>query len=226
MNLPLQIYDFIAVIFPATMLLAILRTEIPSLPIWQQSYQVGNLAIMLVVAYIFGQVIQLIARWLEKNKYTKWLFYRKALVPGSEEIELGARKSKVIIARKQAQAILTGLSELYGFPVAADEKGLFELVYAPVHDRLAKRDVFLALSNMMRALAMISFMYGLFLVVKIVLSLCWGWQPITYEFWFLGTSFLSYFTFRKGYLDNKNLSEVIPYGAFLAWYQQQKLSNK
>ncbi|ARU62847.1 hypothetical protein CBW65_19100 [Tumebacillus avium] len=226
MNLPLQIYDFIAVIFPAAMLLAILRTEIPSLPIWQQSYQIGNLAIMLIVSYILGQVIQLIARVLEKNKYTKWLFYRKERVPSPEEIELGARKSKVILARKQAQAILTGLSEFYGFPVAADEKGLFELVYAPVHDRLAKRDVFLALSNMMRALAMISFMYGFYLVVKIVISLCWGWQPITFEYWFLGISILSYFAFRKGYLDNKNFSEAIPYGAFLAWYQQQKLSKK
>jgi hypothetical protein len=220
MNMPLQIYDFIAVLFPATILLTILRAEQPGLALWQQSYQFGNLAVLLVIAYIVGQFLTILSGLIERWSITRWLFFKKKVMLTAGKMMLNGRKSPVVIPVKVGESILEALSDLYGFPVEKDEEGIFDLVYAPVHDRMAKRDMFLALANMMRTLVVLAVLVVLYYHAILFIV---GPKSMGYSYLYVLIAVIAFFVFRKGYDNFKRHSEAIPYSAFLAWYKQQKM---
>ncbi|MFD2168456.1 hypothetical protein [Tumebacillus lipolyticus] len=222
MNLPLQVYDFIAVLFPGVLLLGIVKREAPGLPIWNDGMQFGTLALLLVIGYLAGQLLAQIARTIESEPTTSWLLQigrRKRRRRG----RLEGRLSSLRFTTQLNEAILSSLSDFYGRPVQPNDPDLFNLAFSPVQDKMIKRDLFLALANMMRSLAVLGFFYGVYLAVEIVLSLVLKWQFDLYAIPLLVLSLLGYIFFRRGFLEYESIASKIPFLAFLAWYRQQKM---
>lgn len=226
MNLPLQIYDFIAVLFPSIIFLTLVREEIPKMEIWSHNSQYGTLATILILAYIIGHLLAILSNRIEKWPYTKWILYKAPREPRSGEMRLSGRKSSVIVSKQVGNSLLSSVNEFYGLEISADSTELFNLIYSPVHDRMGKRDVFLALANMMRTLTLLSFFYTLYLTTTIAISLIKTHDALLMDFILLILSIISYWLFREGYQRNKSFSENIPYTAFLAWYKEKKINKE
>ncbi|ULO04859.1 hypothetical protein H1230_17090 [Paenibacillus sp. 19GGS1-52] len=45
MNIPFQIYDFIAVLFPSILLISFIQRQHPEVAVWQDADQVGTIAV-------------------------------------------------------------------------------------------------------------------------------------------------------------------------------------
>ena len=222
MSVPLQIYDFIAIVLPATIVLTLIRQELPKLSLWNLGYDYGGVAVIFLVAYLLGHLIHIYARWFEKWKLTKLFFYHEPPLAKPGKMILNGRKSPVIVSDKLGQAILVSLSEFYGFNVTKDDDGLFDLVYAPIYDRMVKRDIFMSLTNMFRSLVVISIVYGCYLFGKtIYMSVQHHVVEIGLVIYFI-IDVAFFLGLRSGYNYNKLLSEAIPYTSFLAWYKQLK----
>ncbi|TCP59127.1 hypothetical protein EV586_101343 [Tumebacillus sp. BK434] len=225
MNLPLQIYDFIAVLFPGVLLMAILEREAPWLPIWDNGLQMGTLAVMLVIGYVVGQLLAQISRTIEAEPLTKWMLAigrRK----GRRKAALEGRKTKMDFPNEMNESILSALADFYGRPIYPNDPELFNLVFSPVADKMPKRDVFLALANMMRSLAVLGLFYAVYLAVKMLLV------PVTalafeyYSIHLLVLSLVGYYFFRQGYQKYDSIADKIPFLTFLAWYRQQKMPKQ
>lgn len=241
LKVPLQLYDFISVIFPAMILLFFLQLEFPHLTIWHLSYNYGDIAIMLVTSYIFGHVIAFISGSIEKNKI-KWirliLNNNKPRQVAATDMELNGRIFPVVFRRELGEAIIQAASDFYGINVNPSDKDLFSLIYSPIYNRMEKRDTFLALANMMRSLTIVFFFSVIYLLAKIMYFLIYynfgkassivlflhNVKSISTLFLLLLFTVILFINFRKGYQRNKYYSETIPYAAFLAWYKEKKLS--
>ncbi|ARU62757.1 hypothetical protein CBW65_18620 [Tumebacillus avium] len=225
MNLPLQIYDFIAVLFPGVLLMAIVEQEAPWLPIWDNGLQVGALAVMLVIGYIAGQLLALMSRWIESEPLTRWMLQfgrRKSRKKG----QLEGRKTKMRFTNDMSEAILEALSDFYGRTVHPNDPELFNLAFSPVSDKMTKRDVFLALANMMRSLALLGLSYAIYLVLELLVHAVIGAPFEYYSIHLLVLSLVGYYFFRKGYQEYDSIADKIPFLAFLAWYRQQKMPKQ
>ncbi|ASS75412.1 hypothetical protein CIG75_10700 [Tumebacillus algifaecis] len=222
MNLPLQIYDFIAVLFPGVLLMAIIEREAPWLPFWDNNMEVGTLALMLVVGYIVGQLLAQIARMIEAEPLTRWMlqFGRRK---SRRKKALEGRMTKLNFTNEMSEAILSALSDFYGRPVHPNDPELFNLAFSPVQDKMTKRDVFLALANMMRSLAILGLLYAVYLVGEMLLGPLLGREFEYYSIHLLVLSLIGYYFFRKGYQQYEAFADKIPFLAFLAWYRQQKM---
>jgi hypothetical protein len=224
LNLPLQIYDFIAVLFPGVLLLAIVKREAPWLPLWNDAMQVGTLAVLLVIGYVAGQLLAQIARTLESEPMTRWIlhFGRSS---GRGKAALDGRKTKLRFTNEMSESILEALSAFYGRPVHPNDPELFNLAFSPVQDKMAKRDVFLALANMMRSLSVLGLFYAIYLAGEMLLGLLLGWEFEYYSIHLLVLGLVMFFLFRSGYQEYDSIAEKIPFLAFLAWYRQQRMKG-
>ncbi|MGG2953401.1 hypothetical protein [Geobacillus stearothermophilus] len=225
MRIPLQIYDFIAVIFPAVILIFFIKYEL-SLDLFskiQNDFEKN--AFLFVFCYLVGHIIQLMARKIERWNIPVFINKKTQEIDEEKYICLQGRKLKVKFPKKIGQAILESLNEFYGFTIAKDDPKLFELAYGPVHDRMGKRDVLLSVANMMRSLILVTIFCSIFLILKIV----WCWI-VFHQFDRNSTILLiifvgSFYLFRTGYYQNTLYSEEIPFTSFLAWYREQKINK-
>ncbi len=227
LNIPFQIYDFIAVLFPATLLLVILQIEDPRL--YFPTGDAGGLAIMLVVTYLIGQVLSVISGWLENLDKNGFILKKRKLNKKDNKEnskEMATRVLSVELGAEIHQKIIEATKDVYGMATVPEKGGeLFNLIYSPVQGLMGKRDTFLALANMMRACVVVSCGYSFYLIGKIGI-LAIHKQTINTSAILLFVFIFGFYAFRDGYLKNKLLSEEIPLYAFLAWYSQQKLGNK
>lgn len=223
MNIPLQIYDFIAILFPAIILSLLSRLEFKTLSIWQNTDTYGGIAVMLVILYMIGQVIALFSHKMEKWRIIAWIFKGELRKPDQNNIALNGRKTSVFFSKKVGEAILSALTEFYGFSVEKNDKELFELVYSPVYNRMSKREVFLTISNMMRSMVLICI---LCIVYSFIKNLFVGIVNNSISYIYIVVMFLSLvmmYAFVNIYKKVKLYSERIPYVAFLSWYRENIL---
>ena len=234
MSIPLQIYDFLAVLFPAVVVVTVIRVELPheTLAFLASGNSYGGLAVSLVLLYLLGQAVTIVSRHLERGwarSLLKKRRVRRESRPGSESIrnpmiELQGRKIKVAFREPVARAILAAVEDVYGVPVAANSSDLFQLVYGPVQDRIPKRDMFLALANMMRDLTLICVGVVAVLILQFAAHLYIPafWRVSDYVL--AATATCGFWTFRAGYHSHTYTSELIPFTEFLAWYKTRKMA--
>jgi hypothetical protein len=234
LNIPLSLYDFMAILFPAIVALGILKRELPWLPVWTEtSYQLGSVAVVLVFAYIFGHVISRLAEHLvEKWPPTRRLFQKQPHSPSANQLHFPGQRTQVRFDLATGSLILQGLSEFYGTEITATNKRLFNLVFPIVQHQMPKRDSFLAIALMMRSLIAITVVYSFFLVGK-MLAFVTLWHRYTtsdfafrYDFFVLSLALISMFSFRSIYRTYTALADFVPYSTFLAWYREQRFAEK
>lgn len=104
MNIPFQIYDFIAVLFPAIVLISFIQRQHPEVAVWQDVGQVGTIAVLVVVAYIGGQLLTTLSGMLERVKWIKWFFIIENKVANGQ-VTFQSRTTTVIMSQKKAKAV-------------------------------------------------------------------------------------------------------------------------
>lgn len=222
MNIPFQIYDFIAVLFPSIVLISFIQRQHPEVAVWQDAGQVGTIAVLVVVAYIGGQLLTTLAGMLERVKWMNWFFIIEKKV-GAGQVAFQSRTTTVIMSQKKAQAVKEAFEKVYGYDMDITSSENFAMVYSVVHDRMAKRDMFLALANMMRTTLMLAYAFLFYYLVKmLILKSFW----ITPHAAFVAFDFCLIYLFRQSYSKFKSFSDSIPFDAFLAWYKQQTLKKE
>jgi hypothetical protein len=223
-----------AILFPAIITLGIVKRELPWLPVWTEtSYALGSVAVVLVFAYILGHVIARLSEQLvEKWPLTRRLFQKQPYLPSANQILFPGQRTQVRFDLATGSLILQGLSEFYGTEITANNKRLFNLVYPIVQHQMPKRDSFLAIAMMMRSLIAITLIYSLFLVGKMLLFVTL-WHRYTtgdfafrYDFFVLSLALISLLSFRSIYRTYTALADFVPYSTFLAWYREQRFSEK
>lgn len=224
MKVPFQIYDFLSILFPGVLFIFLFQSKIDFIN-WSQFDDYGSVAVLLVLIYIIGDALSRISSFLERssNKLIDWIIPKKKLkkINVKKEIKLNGRTSVLIFSKDIGEEIVKSVNEFYGIKMGPMHKQLFELVYAPVHDRMGKRETFLAIANMMRSFALLALINSVYLVIYIVPMII-GTQTFSLiEVLLLVVSVSFYFIFIKGYQNNKFYSEIIPYTAFLAWYKEK-----
>lgn len=222
MNIPLQIYDFIAVLFPAVLLISFIQRQHPEIVVWQDAGQVGSIAVLIVFAYIGGQLLTTLSGILERLKWIDRLFLiRKKARNG--QVTFQSRTTSVIMSRKKADAVKKAFKNVYGYDMDTTSSENFGMIYSIVHDRMAKRDMFLALANMMRTTLMLAFIFLFYYVVKMLLL---NSLFITPHVAYVAYDLCLIVLFRQSYNKFKSFSDSIPFDSFLAWYKQQTLKKE
>jgi hypothetical protein len=145
-----------------------------------------------------GQAVSILSGRIERWRWTNWILLGRPKHPGNGKVSLPGRKTNVTLPENTAAALLKALSDFYGFEVTASQPGLFELAYSPVEDKMAKRDVFLSLANMMRTLTLICMFYGLYLVGKFLFHLFYDGPWLLKDYYFMAGCILGYFIFKYG----------------------------
>lgn len=211
MMIPFQIYDFLAVLFPAVLITTIIHSEFPVA--FQQATVSGNyggVAVSLVMLYLLGQATMIACLWVRKCRWVKDLLEKRRSA-SSDEVELRAQDTTIVLPKEMAHAILADVRKIYGLQIYEKDWELFGLVYGPVHDQIPKRDVFLSLANLMLA---VTFICAALVLISVLQSIIW--HRIDY-LWTAAPSFVGMFLFREGYNTNINLAEMMPFTAFLSW---------
>jgi hypothetical protein len=154
MGLPFQIYDFIAILFPGIIFLAVLRIECPSLPIWTIDSQYGQITFLFALAFIIGHLLQEIS----KLKIMKFLIsiFRKKKTESNDGLnsEIIGRHYTIPVSDAFANEINISFKEFYNIdPSQLSKEELFSLIYSPIQDRMGQRGVFLAIANLYRSMA-------------------------------------------------------------------------
>ncbi|QNR65265.1 hypothetical protein IAQ67_15235 [Paenibacillus peoriae] len=222
MNIPLQIYDFIAVLFPGIVLISFIQSQHPEVAVWQDAGQVGTIAVIVVVAYIGGQLLTTLSGMLERVKWIKWFFIGEKQV-GGDQIAFQSRTTTVIMSQKKAEAVKEAFKNVYGYDMDITSSENFGMIYSIVHDRMAKRDMFLAIANMMRTTLMLAFAFLFYYLAKMLILQS---VFITPHVAFIVFDFCLIFLFRQSYSKFKSFSDSIPFDSFLAWYKQQTLKKE
>lgn len=221
-NIPLQIYDFIAVLFPAILLMTFIQRHHPDIVVWQGAGQVGTITVLVVFAYIGGQLLATLSGMLERVKWLNKFFIIKNR-PLNNQVVFQSRTTTVIMSRRKAAAVKQAFKNVYGYEMDVSSSENFGMIYSIVHDRMAKRDMFLALANMMRTTLMLAFAYIIYYVMKMILfQSLW----ITPHIAFIPLDIVLIFLFRQSYNKFKSFSDSIPFDSFLAWYKQQTLRKE
>jgi hypothetical protein len=230
MNLPLQIYDFISILFPGVIALVIVKIEFPSLLIWSVEKQNTQLVILFVMSYITGHLIQGISRLSTIKKLMYLLTFRKMPESQTRNItNLRGRHYSLPFSNALEGEIKKSITEFYKLDVdSLKREEVFNLVFSPVHDRMNNRDIFVAIANLHRAMGVltsISLIYYLFKSIYLIFSkeytLEWG-----KTLWLLLLLIIANIVFVNGIDYFKKFSDSIPFYSFLAWYKEKRLTKE
>jgi hypothetical protein len=221
MSLPLQIYDFISIVFPGILALTIARIEQPNLPIWSVPNEYAQLAIWFVIAYAIGHLCQGLASNLAK----KCKMYNSTDEPPLEQRHMLRGRHYLLDASETfSNEFEAAFRECYSIdPNALKKEEAFGLIFSSVQDKLGQRPIFVARANMLRSLAFISALYLVYAIGKTIYILC---NP-AWELYTLQTIVLIFllssavYIFVKGSNKFKQFTDWIPYYAFIAWWKYE-----
>jgi hypothetical protein len=224
-DLQLSLYDLISILFPSTLVLAILRYQQGLFPsdglfawalgnIWPTNTTNANLpsfasfTLIFVIAYLVGQVINLIAKAVESTPYVRGILFRNLLnlikKPNlSGKMVFNPSTVPVVVKKQIGLTIIEHLSERYDSHFTPDED-LTDYLVQPLNDKaMAKRDIFIATAGMMRNMAVISLGFGVFFLIHALATALpnnnWGAQAVQNDWIYLGCSALSLLLFRYGF---------------------------
>ncbi len=224
MSIPLQIYDFISILFPGFVTLMLIRIEKPSLFSWQLDNHYLTGAIFLVAAYICGSLLQGLVRIRAVGKLTKRisrLFINSSLYSGSN---LRGRHHNPAASKRMQEEFVMLFKEYYDIdPDDLNQEEVFGLVYSPVAEKMTQRNLFVAIANFHRALCLISLSCLLYFLIKSFFY--WPWCGLLWIEYvsIVATLALSTFVFASGGEYFKKLTDMVPFYAFVAW---RKGNNK
>ncbi|RXT07770.1 hypothetical protein [Ammoniphilus sp. CFH 90114] len=229
MNLPLQIYDFISILFPGVILLIISKVEFSSLPIWSIEKGSGQLAVLFVAAYVIGHFLQGITRISSINKIMR-LFAKKSKdsVQTNSTKTLQGRHYSLPISDPVEDEFNKCFKGFYGIePHLLGKDEAFNLVFSPIQDKMATRSIFVAIANLHRAMGILSLIYFFYLIGKTIYII---FSP-DQQLFFLKTILIIFFTFLssivfiRGIDYFKKFTDIIPYFSFIAWYKEKQLER-
>lgn len=226
MKIPFQIYDFLSILFPSIIILFLIQTETDKFNFFSNYNNVQGISFGIVLAYLVGDLLSKVSSKIEKSKirFLVLIFPNKRPSLEDSQMLLRSRTMQVVLNKDIGNEIVKSVRLFYGIPISSESKDLFNLVYAPVQDRMAKRDTFLSIANMMRSFTIISILYELYLIYKISFDLIKGNFDLIYVLLLL-VNILLFFSFRSSYAVNKYYSEIIPFTAFLSWYKEKYSDN-
>lgn len=250
MNLPLQLYDFISVLLPGIISLMIIKIEYPGWMIWHLESQYTSVALLFAVSYLAGNLIQAFPRVIKDlrknfiagvNTQSHNISKIEATAIASATVTapvrgrtndfggtLSGRHSNLAVSKELENELKRVFKDYYNVDYNSLESGeRFGLVYSPVHDRMGKREVFVAIANMNRSLAYMFAVYLAYITLKLIYYLSsskfeiyWG-QTVALFSLVVFSLILSYRNisyFRK-------MAEQIPIWAFLSWYKEKNIKN-
>ncbi|MBS4032287.1 MAG: hypothetical protein KGZ63_12835 [Clostridiales bacterium] len=220
MSLPLQLYDFISILFPGIVLLTLVKIEFSELLLFNSTNQYEDLAILFVFAYVLGHLLQGIIRTKQAKRILK-IFESKNNVEASKLI---GRHFEIGVSKEVKDQVDDAIINFYGVDIhALQDSEKFDLIYSPVVDRMGQRQIFVAIANFLRAMGVIA---GFLFIVMFgkILSITWTQRTFAFtETIILFIALLAFRVFSSDAMYFKRFTDTIPYYAFLAWYKEKKL---
>lgn len=229
MRLPFQIYDFITILFPGILFLMIIKIEFPSLAVWSIDNQFGQITFTFAFAFIVGHLLQEMAK-VPIMKILISLFRKKKINErNNSNTVINGRHYVINVSEAFMNEIKESFKEFYNIdPSKLSKDELFSLIYSPIQDRMGQRNVFSAIANLHRSMAVVSIIYLLFLIIKTVYIII---HPginllIPETFGLLTVLLISIYLFVNGIDYFKTFTDQIPYSSFLSWYKENKMKEK
>lgn len=200
MDFKLGIYGLLSIVFIGALSLFAISYIVPSASELVLRTLLPNLLIGIVASYAVGMVVLCAAREIF------------SLIPSLK----GTRIKEAIwkgMTEEQRNLTVGALREFYGMTEITPGR-LEALCVAPVHDRLSKRDEFVAAADFCRSMALLALLSGLAV-------LPWTYESLVWRVPLLSASWL----FARAYRFYTGLGAVIVYGAFLSWWREKRLTQ-
>lgn len=231
MNIPFKIYDFISVLFPGVFTIILIQFEFPA-HFAHINWDISQLTIYFVLAYLLGTVIQQLARNLYSQinllNLCKKFRLKISEIKNKKKIKqdrsnnesinnLRGRHGNYNISPALRQNISNAFYNYYSLNM--DEllrEEVFGLIYSAVQDNMNQRDNFTAIANMHRALAIITEIFLLYYLILFALTQ----DPILILK--IIATVVVHILLVKGTDYFKGLSDIIPYLAFYRKYCERQ----
>lgn len=202
-----QIYDMIGILFVGAIASFIIFFLLPISRelLFMELSSVARGLVLVVLAYTLGFLVQHTSRVLLPKQWKNSRIKESTWYSAFSE--------------QERTAIITAVKEFYDLP-DVPFTSLEHLCISPVYDRLAKRDIFVAIADYNRSMSFLAFLSGIILLVLMVIN------PEFREFQyyaFLVLSVIACLVFGNAYILYTRLGVIVTYSSFLSWWKEKCL---
>ena len=242
MNLPLQIYDFIGILIPGAIAAIIVKIEYPAWVVWQLDSSTTQLTILFVLSYTGGQLLQGSSRYVWKiisnikkrrllqNQHGQTNDSSQAALTATAAVgaarETCGRHYTLAASQPFENELKKAFKNTFDIEIYdIDREEAFALMFSCAHDRMGQRPIFVAIANLGRCLASLLLMYIFFLIMKLFYILI---RPdmvlfVAQTLWLFILLVFSLVFAVKNVDYFKQMSDQIPFAAFLSWYKEKQM---